>query len=223
MDTVVTALPLHLVVRTLEEDIVLGYLHPRERLIETDLMNRFGILRHTARTALARLVQLGLVEHRKNVGACVRSFSHREVMELYEMRELLECEALSRMQCPARTEDIATLTAMQQAHDQAVEQRDARQVFRANMAFHTTLFALCPNKVLVEAIRNYAVQTHAIRSSLARLDHAQDKARAEHHAMIQALAQGIRTELLRLGKQHLTPSRDEYLATNKAYMHSFTG
>jgi DNA-binding GntR family transcriptional regulator len=206
------------VVAELEEDIVLGLLHPRERLVEDDLMQRFGILRHVARAALAQLVQLGLVEHKKNVGAFVRSYTREQVLELYEMRELLETEATRRMPCPAPAHAIAHLRELQAVHDEAVQVGQARQVFRANMAFHRALFALCPNQTMVSAVQYYATQTHAIRFSSANSALAQNRSRAEHAAMINALERGDLQALMQLCSQHLAPSRDEYLQANRLYL-----
>jgi len=42
-------------VRILEEEIVLGFLHPRERLVEDDLLERFGLKRHVVRQVLVEL------------------------------------------------------------------------------------------------------------------------------------------------------------------------
>ncbi len=58
---------------TLEEDIVFGRLHPRERLTEDALMARFGLKRHVVRQALAELELMGVVERKRNVGAVVRA------------------------------------------------------------------------------------------------------------------------------------------------------
>jgi DNA-binding GntR family transcriptional regulator len=52
---------LRTLVSSLEEDIVLGRLHPRERLIEDELMRRFAAKRHVVRRALADLQQMGIV------------------------------------------------------------------------------------------------------------------------------------------------------------------
>src|SRR5260370_30250322 len=46
-------------VAALEEDVVFGRLHPRERLVEDDLMARFDVKRHIAREALAALDRMG--------------------------------------------------------------------------------------------------------------------------------------------------------------------
>lgn len=199
-------------VRTLEEEIVLGLRHPKERLVEDELMAHYGLRRHQVRAGLAELVRMGLVEHRKNVGALVRSFERSDIMDLYDMRELLEGRAAALMACPAPPADIERLQALQQAHDEAVAAEDARAIFRTNMAFHTALFSLCPNKALVACLHDFARQTHAIRFSGARSAPVQARARAEHRAIIDALAAGDKDEVVRLCKIHIRPSRDEYLA-----------
>lgn len=197
---------------------MLGLFHPKQRLVEDELMDQFGVRRHAIRSALAQLVHMGLVEHRKNVGALVRSFELDEVMDLYEMREMLEGEAMVRMRLPASDADVSRLDALQRLHDEAVITGDPRAIFRANMAFHRALFSLCPNKVLVDSIQYFATQTHSIRSSSARSPQAQTRSREEHTAIVQALKAGDRETLVRLCKQHILPARDEYLAANRHYL-----
>lgn len=202
-------------VRILEEDIVLGSLHPRERLIEDDLMRRFGLKRHAAREVLAELARQGLVERRKNVGCEVRAFAPREVAELYQLRELLEAEAARTLPCPLPAPALRELAAIQREHDQAVAAGDPRAVFHTNQHFHQALFACCKNGVLQKAIQEYARQTHAIRFSSLVDASCRERARQEHWAMIEALREGRRDDLIRLCREHLAPSRDAYLALNR--------
>lgn len=201
-------------VRELEEDIVLGRLHPRERLIEDDLIGRFKLKRHAARDVLAHLVRLGLVEHKKNIGNEVRSFSAREVSELYQLRELLESEAARQLACPLPDDALQRLVAIQQEHDAAVARQDPRAVFHANQRFHETLFGFCQNATLQKAINEYARQTHAIRFSSLVDPAYRERARQEHWAMIEALKDGRRDDLILLCREHLAPSRDTYLTLN---------
>lgn len=202
-------------VRVLEEDIVLGSLHPRERLIEDDLIRRFGFKRHAAREVLAELARRGLVERRKNVGCEVRAFSAQEVAELYQLRELLEAEAARSLPCPLPAASLRRLVDIQREHDRAVAAADPRAVFHTNQRFHEALFGFCENGVLQKAIQEYARQTHAIRfSSLVDASY-RERARQEHWAMIAALEEGRRDDLIRLCRSHLAPSRDAYLALNR--------
>ena len=204
----------------LEEDIIFGRRHPRERLIEEELMQQFGIKRHVVREVLVALERMGLIERRKNVGALVRSFTPREVSELYIVRGLLETEAARLIPLPIPEASLAGLVAIQDQHDEAVLANSAPRVFRANLMFHQALFALTGNEALQRAIAEYARQTHPIRfSALVAADY-RERARDEHWRMIDALRTGDRYRLVALCADHLLPSRDAYLA---AHAHHVNG
>lgn len=203
--------PLGAMVAALEEDIVFGRLHPRERLVEDELIERFGVKRHTVRDALAALDRMGLIERRKNIGALVRSFSVQEVQELYEVRTMLETEAARRIDLGLVPSRIERLIAIQQQHDEAVAAGDARRVFRLNLAFHRELFGLCSNNTLQKAIAEFARQTHPIRFASLVSAQYRERARREHWQMIEALKAGDIDTLVSLCADHLVPSRDAYL------------
>lgn len=200
----------------LEEDIVLGRLHPRQRLIEDELMERFGLKRHAVRSVLSSLEQMGAVQRRRNVGAEVRAFQAAEVVELYALRELLETRAASLIALPVSEAALDGLTAIQREHDDAVGAGDTRQVFRSNQRFHQALFALTRNPVLEQAIEEYARRTHPIRFGTLAQPQYRERARLEHWAMIEALRAGDRDGLIQICRKHLLPSRDAYLAAEDA-------
>lgn len=198
-------------VATLEEDIVLGYLHPRERLIEDDLRDRFGLKRHVVRQVLIELERMGLVERKKNVGALVKSHNENEVRHLYEVREILETSAADRIALPMPPAQLEEIVAIQQGHDDAVARADLRAVFRANVAFHKALFASTENDELSTVIEDFAQRTNAIRSSSTVIPEHLENARKEHWEMIAALRSGDRASLVDLCRRHLVPARDNYI------------
>ncbi|AZS82566.1 GntR family transcriptional regulator [Achromobacter spanius] len=202
-------------VAALEEDIVFGRLHPRERLTEDELMARFSMKRHAVRQVLTELELLGVVEKKRNVGAVVRAFSAREVMELYALREVLEVHAASQMPLPVPEARLAALVMVQREHDAAVADGDARRVFRSNQRFHHEFFGLLDNAVLGQAIEEYARRTHPIRFGTLVAPAYRERARQEHWAMIQALRAGDRDALMTICRDHLLPSRDAYLASEQ--------
>lgn len=196
----------------LEEDVVLGRIHPRERLPEDRLMERFGVKRHVARRALAALAATGVIELVPNKGAQVRAFTPDEVCDLYALRELLETEAARQIPLPLPRVAVAQLREAQAHHDGAVSARDAGAIFRANLAFHRLLFSYCPNAFLREAVEAASRRAHGIRFASLRDPATVEQARAEHHAMIDAAEAGRRDELVRLCRDHLPASRAAYLA-----------
>lgn len=195
----------------IEESILLGRLFPRERLIEDELMEKFGAKRHMVRSALNALQSEGMVEKRKNVGAFVKAYSAKEVRDLYEVRELLESSALRNIEFPLGRGVFEALEQVQSMHDEAVEDGDVLAVIRANAQFHDSVFSLQPNAALAEAIKNYSNRTHVIRSASFSSQASLQRSQSEHHEMIEALKNQDLSLMETLGKKHLIPSRDAYL------------
>lgn len=204
--------PVDAIADELEEDIALGLLHPRERLVEDALMERFGARRHVVRSALAALEVRGAVERRPYAGALVRSFGADEVRDLYAVRELLEVACARAVALPVPAESLGPLEAAQRQHAEAAASGDRRAALRANLLFHELLFGLAANRVLVEAVRRHARMAAPIRSATVVDDELLTRAVREHREMVRALREERREDLARLCAQHLAPSRDAYLA-----------
>src|SRR6202007_1893352 len=90
-----------------EEDIVLGRRHPRERLIEQDLCDRYKTHRGDVRLALFELEKKGIVQRIPNRGAIVRDLTPQEVTEIYAVREDLEVMAVRILPFPVAVTSLA--------------------------------------------------------------------------------------------------------------------
>ena len=203
------------IVSAIEEDIVLGRLNPKERLVEEDLIERFYCKRHVVRQALFQLDAIGLVERIKNRGAFVKAYTPKEVEDLYAMRELLETAGAKSIPLPAPPSMIEELTSIQNQHRDAVEAHDLRRVFRLNIAFHRTLFSATGNAYLIECINDFAQKAHAIRFMAITDAESLEQACSEHFAMIDAIKRQDRELLCQLCREHLIPSKERYLSIAK--------
>nr|WP_257027061.1 GntR family transcriptional regulator [Pseudomonas flavescens] len=199
------------VVETLEEEIVLGVLYPRERLVEDELLSRFQLKRHVVRQVLVELERMGLVERKRNIGALVKAYSTEEVKNLYAVRELLETQGARMIRFPVSEARLNALIAVQEQHDAAVTTGDMRRIFRLNVVFHREFFSLSDNPVLVAAIQDHAQRAHSIRASTMVLPERVEQARQEHWRLIDALRAGDTQRLVDLCSLHLSPSRDAYI------------
>lgn len=199
------------VVARLETDIIFGRLHPRERLIEDELIERFGATRHRVRRAIGELVKRGLAVQAPNKGARVRDYSATEVEELYEMRNLLQGQAIRRMDLPLSRPVVARLRDLHEAHVAAGRAEAVEEVFRLNRDFHSVFFEACGNAVLAEAIETYAQHTHPIRSRGFFDPAYREAAQADHEKIVEAAAAGARETLLAIDKRHIERPKDLYL------------
>ncbi len=198
------------VVLMLEQDIVLGRLHPRERLIEDELMRQLSVKRHVIRQALVELEQMGVVERVPNRGAMVRAYSAEDIQKLYVLRDLLETHAARLIPMPMAQADIDDLKRIQAVHDRSVASGDLGEVFRSNVEFHEQLFSKTDNAYLSEAIKQFALRTHGIRFYCLTYPGYLEQARREHWQMIEAIENCDRDSLSRLCSQHLLASRECY-------------
>lgn len=204
----------------LEQEIIFGNLHPRERLIEDELCARFGLKRHVARQALAVLEGRGLVVRKKNFSCLVKSYTEQEVVDLCVTRQILETGAAQLIMLPVASNRLEALVTIQGRHDDAVKRADLRGVYLTNIQFHKEIFALCGNKVLEAAIGEYARRALAIRFSSFSFPEYLEKARIEHHQMIDAIRTSDKARLVSLCGEHLVPARTAYLSSYHRQLHS---
>lgn len=135
--------------RRLLEEIRRGDLAPGARLRETELADRLGISRTPVREAVRMLEADGLITHLPRQGATVRTLDYPEVMELYEMRAVLEGTA-ARMAARAASDlELAELAALNDAFAAAPPGHGA---YDMNRRFHLTLLDAAKNRFLVKSM-----------------------------------------------------------------------
>ncbi len=197
----------------LKEEIVFGIRHPRERLIESELVERFRTNRAAVREALARLELDGLVQRTLNRGAAVRDLMPAEVEKIYDVRIELETSAIDRIPLPVGAAAIDHLTAIQRAHTNAVDDLEPRKIFQANNEFHREMYRLCGNEHLVELIDIMANRVLLVRFHPYQRREFLTLVCDEHWRMIDALRNEDRAGLTELIKIHLPRAKDGYLTS----------
>lgn len=202
----------HRIETILEEDIVLGRRHPRERLVEQELSERFKTHRGDVRLALFELEKKGIIQRIPNRGAIVRDLTPKDVMEIYAVREELEIMAVRILPLPVAASDLDKLDEFQRRHSAAIDAGDLLTVFYSNLHFHQALFGLCRNACLIETIDQLAQKVYGIRSYANAFPEALDRARRDHVDMIEALRAAHRDELIALTRRHLKPSPAAYIS-----------
>lgn len=130
----------------LERAILSGELRPGEPLVERVLAANFGISKTPVREALKVLSHRGFVEAAPYRAIRVRLISSEEAHEIYQVRSLLEPEAV-RLATPHHDEaSLDRATAALRYADAARSDLAARA--SANRRFHRALYEPCPNRLL---------------------------------------------------------------------------
>ncbi|NOD76862.1 GntR family transcriptional regulator [Ruegeria sp. HKCCD4332] len=131
------------------EEIRDGALLPGDRLREIELSERLGVSRTPVREAIRQLEADGLVTHVPRQGATVRSLDYAEVMELYEMRAVLEGTAA---RLAARAASDIELDEMDILNDRLAEAGTGPDAAQINRVFHATLLDAAKNRFLAKSM-----------------------------------------------------------------------
>lgn len=126
-----------------------GDFKPGDRLRETDVATRLSLSRTPVREALRRLEADGIVEHRPRLGAVIRQLSHTELVELYEMRSVLERTAAEMAAKHAASAEIHALDDL----NRAIAESAPAQAAALNQDFHRGIYHATRNRFLLDAAR----------------------------------------------------------------------
>jgi len=186
------------VLEMLKTAILNGQLAPGEPLVESELAGRLGVSKTPVREALKTLEGTGLVVIRPYTGAVVRAFSDEDAVAIYDMRLLLEPEAVRRSVLAGidvGEADAALVRA------ETAESKSERSL--ANREFHRALYRQCGNPLMVQSLDGLRDQIALISSgSWAR--NASWQQEAEEHARILEVAQAGDAETAeRLVREHI--------------------
>lgn len=199
------------ILSAIEEDIVFGVLPPHFRLVEESLSDRFKAKRHVIREVFSTLEDFGLVVRVPNKGTIVAELTPTMVLEIYEIRELLETKAGLLTTLPVCADLIKQMTDVQKKHEAAVVDENFRDVFHLNIEFHRLQYSACPNKQLVQTIEEYARKAHLIRATKYGDRAHMKKVVGQHWGIIDAMRGKDNNMLVRLIKGHLPGSPEEYI------------
>jgi DNA-binding GntR family transcriptional regulator len=144
--------------------IVDGELAAGDRINEVHLSQQLGVSRTPLREALARLTHEGALDTMPRIGHFVRPLSVDEGEQLYEIRPLLDPEALRLAGLP----DKQQLDRLIGLNDAIAAAKGPDAVSNADDEWHLELLAGCPNKVLIDLIKQFMRRTHRYEVALMR-------------------------------------------------------
>jgi DNA-binding GntR family transcriptional regulator len=172
-----------LVAEAVREMIVDGRLPDGDRVNEVRLAQSLGVSRTPVREALSKLASEGALISMPSSGYRVRPLTVDEFEQLYGLRPLLDPEALRLSGLPAPHE-IARLSRI---NDALAKERDGASAIAIDDEFHLELIAQCPNRLLVDIIRNIIQRTRRYELALMRETKHLARAAEEHNAILHAL------------------------------------
>lgn len=123
-------------------------------LIEAQLAQQLGVSKTPVREALQRLSQSGLVDYELARGATVHTLTLGEIRDSFELRLLLEPEALRQSIPHFSLDDCHRLDGVLQQAQAALVREDSAELSRLNTTFHRALYRHAENRLMAGWLDN---------------------------------------------------------------------
>ncbi|CAI8879277.1 MULTISPECIES: GntR family transcriptional regulator [Pseudomonas] len=202
-------IPAHLARSTIEETLRSAILDGRlpcgTALRQQDLADLFGVSRMPVREALRQLEAQELLSVTTHKGAVVAPLIQGDATETYELRILLESEAMRQ--------SIPLLTSADHAHaasyiEELETQHDYTEIGRLNRLFHMALYSKAPNRRLLRLVEDgLNEEERFLRFNLEAMGLGK-LSQEDHRAMLQAVIERDVELSVKLLTQHLNRGVD---------------
>lgn len=206
------------IVESLLREVFQGRLRAGQHLATQQLAELFGVSHTPIREALVALAGIGVIDLVPNRGAIVRRVVAKDVREIFQVRRVLECEAV-RSACGQIEIDAlkslgdalrgANVVARPPREKTELQMQAVEDARRLDSRLHDLITASCGNvflakeitrlKTLFRAFRDLAWEHTASRNDFGRL--AEET--GEHLAIVEALLAGSRRQAVRAMSYHI--------------------
>ena len=143
------------VVEVIFEAILKKRLNPGVKLSEISLQEEFGYSRSVIRQGFDKLVDSGVLIHKKNQSVRVACPTELETKQIYEARKAIENGVIMILveKYHNKQLDLKEIDSMVTEEKQLHNSAELAKLTRLSCDFHLTLAELCDNKYLVESLK----------------------------------------------------------------------
>jgi len=201
---ITTSLP-ELMYEKLRQDILDGVLKPGQILRQEELARSANVSRVPLREAMSKLESEGLIVLRPRRGYAVTSLQQSDIVEIFELRAVME-EHAGYIAARARTTEdveIAGRLLLAMESREPVDARNFGAWARDNYDFHSHIIASShrPRLLRIASSLRDSVE-HYVRVEAAMTGHVND-AFDEHREIFEAFEAGDAAGLARISREHV--------------------
>lgn len=149
------------------KEIVTGKIFPGQRLIERELIEKYGMSKTPIREALNKLEENGIVTYELNKGFSVVRISHCDVEEIYELREVLEGLAAKKVVEKLELAIIQDKNIIEnfRLSEECLKNNDIQEYSILDMEFHNLLADMSGNCRLKSMLNKLYYQAKLLLST----------------------------------------------------------
>ena len=143
------------VVEVIFEAILKNRLNPGVKLSEISLQEEFGYSRSVIRQGFDKLVDSGVLIHKKNQSVRVACPTEQETKQIFKARKAIESGVIMILveKYHNKQLDLTEVDSLVSKEKQLHDSKELAKLTRLSCDFHLTLAELCDNKYLVESLK----------------------------------------------------------------------
>ena len=191
------------VYRVLKSRIIKGSFKPGDKLFESRIAKQLGVSRTPVREALRGLAAEGFVKMNPNQAIIVNDISIKDLLEVLQIRGILEGLA-ARLAAPLITEEkIKVLETCNENMEKFIIKNNVLAFGKESNKFHELILGVCGNGRLAQIRKNLADQIYRFRNISLHIPGRLESALIEHREITEALKQGDADKADALSKTHI--------------------
>ncbi|MCL6445856.1 MAG: GntR family transcriptional regulator [Alicyclobacillus sp.] len=194
----------------LRRRIIDGTYEAGHRLFEKDLAAEFRVSRTPVRDALRRLVGEGLVEIIPRKGVVVTGMSPNEVLEVFDLRLVLEPLAVQRATRRLTPDIVADLEGILDKMRQARESGNEDELSDLHVRFHMTMYQAASSPRLLDMLATLVDSIQRFSRDTYRVSSRYEEAMTEHAQILEAVRNGDEARAVQLTREHILAARRAY-------------
>jgi len=189
----------------IKERIVSLQLKLGEKIDVQKLVEEFGVSQTPVRDALNRLSQDGLINTRARVGYYVTDLSAEDIMEIYDLRKVLEGYALESAMKDINFNELRQLKQKMEEIQKGIDEKTRKVKFNeTDRELHSLIIKNSNNKRL----QNLFFQNYDLVRISISIGVEWKKSLKEHIALVDALQEKDLTRAKEILKEHINNARD---------------
>jgi DNA-binding GntR family transcriptional regulator len=201
----------------IKEEIFCNKIKPGTLLVERQICEVLNTSRTPVREAIQKLVAEGLVDFIPGMGAYVSNITYNDIIEIYDIRAMLEGLAAEKCTLSIRPAELLKLEQNVFLLKKAVQSKDNDSFIEQDIKFHHLIVEYARNDRLKRIVINIMDQARRI-TYLIRDDEERIRLSLSHHSQIfRAVKDKKPREAFERMKQHLLNSRDYHIDNLNAY------
>lgn len=199
----------------LKNAIISGELKPGERLMEIAIAQQLGVSRTPVREAIRKLEKEKFIEMIPRKGAYVSSTTTKDMLDVLEVRRLIEGFASELAAERMSDEKLAELSNTHQAFIRALDDGDRDSMVALDNEFHELIFESAENLKLIEIQKQLSEQVQRYRLNYFNDYSEFEELREMHEKIFSAIEKKASKLAGDLARQHVELIEKRVVESNK--------